>query len=140
MRRLRSLLAWLFPLLVLVGVVWWLASKPVVRYSLGPADELIAEPGIETFLLRVPDEGWRVHTLASRGAADGRPLPPGVIGRPALLSSGSVVALTPAGLLWVRVGNVIVPGGEQVPLCPRDMLPEDVRLEGTIDGQDALLS
>ena len=140
MRRLQSLLAWLLPLLVLAGVVWWLASKPVVRYSLGPADELIAETGIETFLLKVPDAGWSVHTLASRTAADGRPLPRDVIGRPALLATGSVVALTPAGLLWVRVGNVIVPGGEQVPLCPADMLPEGVVLEGTIGGRDALLS
>lgn len=140
MRRLRSLLAWLVPLLVLVGVVWWLATKPVVRYSLGPADELIAEPGIDSFLLRVPDAGWSVHTVASRTAADGRPLPGDVIGRPALLSSGSVIALTPEGLLWVRVGTMIVPGGEQVLLCPRDVLPDDVVLEGTIGGKDALLS
>jgi len=107
MRRLRSLLAWLVPLLVLVGVGWWLASKPVVRFSLGPADELIAEPGIDSFLLHVPDVGWSVHTLASRASTDGRPLGGDVIGRPALLSSGSVVELTPRGLEWVRVGNVI---------------------------------
>ncbi|HZL98756.1 MAG TPA: hypothetical protein VFD43_00760, partial [Planctomycetota bacterium] len=100
MRRLRSLLAWLFPMLALAGVVWWLASRPVVRYSLGPADELVAEPGIETFLLHVPGVGWRLHTLASRSAADGRPLPGDVIGRPALLSSGSVIALTPPGVQW----------------------------------------
>jgi len=140
MRRLRSLLAWLIPLLVLAGVVWWLASRPVVRFSLGPADELIAEPGIDTFLLHLPGDGWRVHTLASRSADDGRPLPPDLAGRPALLSSGSVVALTAAGLQWVRVGNVIVPGGEQVLLCPRSDLPEGVALEGTIGGKDALLS
>lgn len=140
MRRLRSLLAWLLPLLVLVGVGWWLASKPVVRFSLGPADELLAEPGVETFLLHVPETGWCVHTLASRAATDGRPLGADVIGRPALLSSGSVVALTPRGLEWRRVGNVIVPGGEQALLCTRDMLPDDVALEGTIGGKDALLS
>lgn len=140
MRRLRSLLAWLVPLLVLVGVGWWLASKPVVRFSLGPADELIAEPGIDSFLLHVPDVGWSVHTLASRASTDGRPLGGDVIGRPALLSSGSVVELTPRGLEWVRVGNVIVPGGEQALLCARDLLPAEVALEGTIGGKDALLS
>jgi hypothetical protein len=115
------------------------ASRSCASRS-GPADELLAEPGVETFLLHVPETGWCVHTLASRAATDGRPLGADVIGRPALLSSGSVVALTPRGLEWRRVGNVIVPGGEQALLCTRDMLPDDVALEGTIGGKDALLS
>ena len=140
MRRLRSVFAWLVSLLVLVGVVWWLASKPVVRFSLGPASELIAEPGIDAFLLQLPDGSWKLHTSASRSASDGGALPAGLIGRPALQSNGSVIALTPDGLLWVRAGTLLVPGGEQALLCPHDVLPDDARLEGTIGGKDALLS
>src|SRR5262245_27988629 len=129
----------LLALLVLALTVRWLVTRPVVRFSLGPASELVAAPGVDGFTVREDDGLWRLYDSAARSQDDGRALP-GVVGRPALQESGSIFALTDRGLLWVHGRQGLEPGGEVVTVLHSEDLPQGARLEGVVGGRDPVLS
>lgn len=125
---------------MLVAVVTWLVTKPVVRFSLGRAVSLVAEVGVPAFALQDAAGGWRLYAASARSADEGLRLPEGILGRPALHSDGSAFVLTEVGLSWVHATHPIVPGGEVVQLLGRDALPVGTRLEGVVAGKEPLLS
>jgi hypothetical protein len=137
---MRRHLGALVGLAVLAAAVAWLVTRPVVRFSLGGAVSLVAEPGVPTFALQEASGRWRLYSAGARGAQDGLDLPDGVLGRPALQADGSACVLTAEGLSWVHAAHPIVPGGEVVPLLGRDALPDGARLVGMLAGTEPLLA
>jgi len=135
----RTLIA-LLALCIVAAVLHWLMSRPVVRFSLGPADAIVAAPGVGGFAVREPGGAWRLYSAGARKPEDGRLLPGPVIGMPALQADGSIFVLAEDGLRWVHGSQPLVPGGEVLLVLSRDDLPADCRLEGVIGGKHALLS
>ncbi len=131
----------LLALVALALVVRWLVTRPVVQFRLGDGVELVTAPGVDGFAVREADDIWRLYDTTARSADDGRLLPVGVVGRPALQDNGSAFALTDInGLTWVHGGSGIAPGGERVIVLRPDALPLGARLEGVIGGRDPVLS
>ncbi len=137
---MRRFLTLALSLLVLVLVVRWLVSRPVLRFVLGPGEELVAEPGLDTFVVREGEGLWRAYTTAARRPSDGALLPVASRGRPVLLATGSVLVLADRGLLWCHATHPIVRGGEVLTLLAPEDLPPEARLEGALAARDAVLS
>jgi hypothetical protein len=127
-------------LVLLAMVVFWLVTKPVVRFTLGPGLELVTSVGVDAFAVREAEGIWRLYDSRARNQSDGLLLPTPVIGRPALQRDGSAYVLTDQGLYWMRGIQQVVPGGEVVKIFSSDELPLGVRLEGVVDGSDPVLS
>jgi hypothetical protein len=134
---LRRLILPLLAVAVLAGVVNWLLSKHVVRFRLGPGDEIAGFPGADAFAVREPDGLWRLYDAAAREPDDGVLLPTGLLGRPAIGPDGGAVSLTEAGLLHTTPARF---GGSTKCMVPADKLPADARLVGLAAGAVPVLA
>jgi hypothetical protein len=137
---MRRTILGLLALLVVAGVVHWLVSRPVVRFSLGKAEALVTAAGVQSFAVREPGNQWRLYAASARRPEEGRLLPGPVLGMPALQDDGSVFVFNADGLRWVHGSQPLVPGGEVLLVLGSDELPADCRLEGVLGGEHPLLS
>ena len=134
---LRRLILPLLALAVLVAVVAWLMSRHVVRFRLGPGEELVGCAGADGFAVCESDGLWRLYDAAARSSDDGVALPTGVLGRPAIGPDGGAFALADGGLLHTAPAHA---GGLTRLLIPAQDLPQGARLLGLADGSQPVLA
>jgi len=130
-RVLRTLLA----LAVLAGTLVWILGPCVPRVDLGPAVSVVGRTGADVVLIERPTgtPRWWAAPASARGAAAARPLPAGILGRPALAATGEIFGLVRNGLVRLELTADEVIQHEALSL---PQVPGPLRLVG-LDGGDA---